>query len=181
MKKIFVSIAAAGVLVAGAFAASTVVDSPAHAQTAVTTATETGDVPADGRPDFARPGEILDEVLGDLVTDGTLDQGEADAVKAALEAKHEEVRAEMESWREANPGRFERGFKRGFAMGGLLEDGVIDADELAELPDGHPFKDADGPAADYLADGQLTEDELKQMGEQFHQRWAGDRSASTDA
>jgi len=181
MKKIFVSIAAAGVLVAGAFAASTVVESPALAQTAVPTAVESDEVEAADRPDFAKPGEILDEVLGDLVTNGTLDQSESDAVKAALEARHEEVRAEMEAWREENPGRAERGSNRGFGMGGLLEDGVIDADELAELPDDHPLKDADGPAASYLADGQLTEDELKQMGEQFRQRRAGDRSASTDA
>jgi hypothetical protein len=180
MKRIFVSIAAAGVLVAGAFAASTVVESPALAQTAVPTAVASDDATTDARPDFARPGDMLDEVLGDLVSDGILDQGEADAVKAALEAKHEEVRAEMEAWREENPGRFERGFKRGFGVGGLLEDGVIDADELAELPDDHPLKDADGPASEYLTDGQLTEDELKQIGDQFRQRRAGDRSASTD-
>jgi hypothetical protein len=174
MKKIFVSIAAAGVLVAGAFAASTIVDGPALAQV-----TETSQ--ADERPDFPRPGEILDEVLADLVADGTLDQGEADAVQSALEAKHEEVRAQVEEWREENPGRFERGFKRGFAMGGLLEDGVIDASELSELPDDHPFNDPDGPAAEFLADGQLTEDELQQIREQLHERRAGDRSASTDA
>jgi hypothetical protein len=178
MKKIFVSIAAAGVLVAGAFAASTIVNGPALAQT---TEAPTAEVPADERPDFPKPGEILDEVLGDLVADGTLDQGDADAVKAALEARHEEVRAEMEAWRADNPGRFERGFKRGFAMGGLLEDGVIDAAELAELPDDHPLNDPDGPAAEYLTDGQLTEDELKQLGEQLHERRAGDRISSTDA
>ena len=181
MKKIFVSIAAAGVLVAGAFAASTVVESQALAQTAVTTAVETDEAEAADRPGFARPGDILDKVLGDLVAEGTLDQGEADAVKTALEAGHEEVRAEMEAWREANPGRFERGFKRGFAMGGLLEDGVIDAAELAELPDDHPLNDPDGPAAEFLTDGQLTEDELKQLGEQLHERRAGDRTSSTNA
>ncbi|MGB9357870.1 MAG: hypothetical protein WCC01_04860 [Acidimicrobiia bacterium] len=181
MKKIFVSIAAAGVLVVGAFAASTVIESPALAQTAVPTAVESDDATTDARPNFARPNDMLDEILGDLVSDGTLDQGEADAVKAALEARHEEVRAEMEAWREENPGRFERSLKRGFRMGGLLEDGVIDADELAELPDDHPLKDTDGPASEYLADGQLTEDELKQMGDQFRQRRAGARGASTDA
>ena len=181
MKKIFVSIAATGVLVAGAFAASTIVETPAEAQTVVTAAVESDDTTTDARPDFARSGDILDEVLGDLVADGTLDQSEADAVKAALEAKHEEVRAEVEAWREENPGRFERGVKRGFGMGGLLEDGVIDAAELAELPDDHPLRDADGPASEYLADGQLTEDELKQMGDQFRQRRGGDRGASTDA
>ena len=178
MKKIFVSIAAAGVLVAGAFTASTMVDGPALAQTTGATTTE---APADERPDFAKPGEILDEVLADLVADGTLDQGDADTVKAALETRHDEVRAEMEVWRAENPGRFERGFKRGFAMGGLLEDGVIDAAELAELPDEHPLKDPEGLAAEFLTDGQLTEDELNQLGERLHERRAGHRSASTDA
>ena len=178
MKKIFVSIAAAGVLVAGAFAASTIVNGPALAQT---TEAPTAEVPADERPDFPKSGEILDEVLGDLVADGTLDQGDADAVKTALEARHEEVRAEMDAWRADNPDRFERGFKRGFAMGGLLEDGVIDAAELAELPDDHPLNDPDGPAAEFLTDGQLTEDELKQLGEQLRERRAGDRISSTDA
>ena len=140
MKKIFVSIAAAGGLVAGAFAASSVVDSPAHAQTAVTAAVESDDAEADGRPDFARPHDVMDEVLGALVADRTLTQSQADAVEAAFETKHEEVRAEMEAWREEHPGRFERGFKRGLEMGGLLEDGVIDAGELSELPDDHPLK-----------------------------------------
>ena len=178
MKTIFVSIAAAGVLVAGAFTASTMVDGAALAQTTETPSTE---APAEERPDFPKPGEILDEVLGDLVADGTLDQVDADAVKTALEARHEEVRAEIEAWREENPGRFERGFKRGFAMGGLLEDGVIDATELAELPDDHPLNDPDGPAAEFLSDGQLTEDELKQLGEQLRERRTADRSSSTDA
>lgn len=178
MNRIFVSIAAAGVLVAGAFIASSIVDGAALAQT---TETPVAEAPAADRPDFPRPGDILDEVLGDLVADGTLDQGDADAVRSALEARHEEVHAEMEAWREENPGRFERGFRRGFAIGGLLEDGVIDAAELAELPDDHPLKDPDGPAAEFLTDGQLTEDELSQLRERLHERRAGDRSASTDA
>ncbi|MGB5656327.1 MAG: hypothetical protein WBN35_06920 [Acidimicrobiia bacterium] len=178
MKKIFVSIAAAGVLVAGAFAASTIVDGPALAQATEAPAAE---APTDVRPDFPKPGEILDEVLGDLVADGTLEQGDADAVKAAVEARHAEARAGMEAWRQENPGRFERGFKRGFALGGLLEDGVIDATELADLPDDHPLNDPDGPAAEFLTDGRLTEDELKQLGEQLHERRAGDRVSSTDA
>ena len=178
MKRIFVSIAAAGVLVAGAFAASTIVDGAALAQT---TEAPGAEAPADVRPDFSKPGEILDEVLRDLVAEGTLDQGDADAVRTAVEARHEEVRAEREAWREENPSRFERGFRRGFAMGGLLEDGVIDATELAELPDDHPLNDPDGPAAEFLADGQLTQDELRQLGEQLHERRSGDRVSSTDA
>jgi hypothetical protein len=178
MKKIFVSIAAAGVLVAGAFIASTFVDGTALAQTAEVPAAE---VPVDERPDIPMPGDILDEVLGDLVADGTLDQGEADAVKAALEARHEEARAQHDEWREDNPGRFERGVRRGFAMGGILEDGVIDAGELAELPDDHPLKDPNGPAAEFLGDGEISKDELSQIGDQLHERRAADRSDSTNA
>ena len=53
MKKIFVSIAAAGVLVAGALTASTIVNGPALAQTTEAPAAE---APADVRPDFPRPG-----------------------------------------------------------------------------------------------------------------------------
>ncbi len=169
MKKIFVSIAAAGVLVAGAFAASTIVGGPAVAQTTDETAVE--------RPDIPKPGDILDDVLSDLVAEETLEQSQADAVKAALEARHAEARAQRDEWREDNPGRFERGF----AMGGMLEDGVIDGDELAELPDDHPLKDPDGPAAGFLDDGELSEDELHQLGRQFRERHAPDRSVSTDA
>lgn len=169
MKKIFVSIAAAGVLVAGAFAASTIVDGQAIAQAV--------DEPAVERPDIPKPEEILNEVLADLVADDILDQSEADAVKAALEARHEEVRAELDEWREDNPGRFERGF----AMRGMLEDGVIDADELAELPDDHPLKDSDGPAAEFLEDGELSADELQQLGDQRRPHRGADRKANTDA
>jgi hypothetical protein len=178
MKTILVSVAAAGVLVAGALAASTVVDGPALAETTDDSAVEAPDAE---RGAFPRHGEILAEVLDDLVADGTLEQGDADAVEDAWDARREEVRAEMEASREENPGRFERGFKRGFALGGLLDDGVIDATELAELPDDHPLNDPDGPAAEFLADGQLTEDELKQLGEQRRERRADDRDSSTDA
>ena len=169
MKKIFVSIAAAGVLVAGAFAASIIVDGQALAQTA--------EEPAVERPDIPKPGDILDEVLSDLVADETLEQSQADAVKAALEARHGEARAQLDEWREDNPGRFERGF----AMGGMLEDGVIDGDELAELPDDHPLKDPGGPAAEFLDDGELSADELQQLGQHRRPPRGADRTAATDA
>jgi hypothetical protein len=177
MKKIFVSIAAAGVLVAGAFAASTIVDGQAIAQTI--------DEPAVERADIPKPEEILDEVLADLVADDTLDQGEADAVKAALEARHEEVRAQRDELRGDEPGRAERDA----AMDEMLEDGVIDADELAELPDDHPFNDPDGPAAEFLNDGELSADELQELGDHRRPPHGGDRrppggadrTASTDA
>ncbi|MCL1692837.1 MAG: hypothetical protein M3096_04060 [Actinomycetia bacterium] len=177
MKKIFVSIAAAGVLVAGAFAASMIVDGQAIAQTI--------DEPAVERPDIPKPEDILDEVLADLVADDTLDQGQANAVKAALETRHEEARVQRDEWREDNPGRAERDP----AIAGMLEDGVIDEDELAELPDDHPFNDTNGPAAEFLDDGELSADELRELG--GHRRPPhdadrrpprdGDRTAPTDA
>lgn len=169
MKKIFVSIAAAGVLVAGAFAASMIVDGQALAQT--------DDSPVAERPDIPTQGDILGEVLGALVADGTLDQGQADAVKAALEAKHEEVRAQFGEWREDHPARFERDLN----MGGIFEDGVVDADELADLPDDHPLKDPDGPAAEFLDDGELSTDDLRELGRQRHPHRGGGRVFSSDA
>ena len=169
MKKIFVSIAAAGVLVAGAFAASMIVDGQALAQTA--------DDPAVERPDIPRPEEILDEVLSDLVADNTLDQGQADAVKAALDARHEEVRVQLDELRKDNPGRPEGDID----MRGLLEDGVIDADELAALPDDHPLKDPDGPAAEFLEDGELSAEELRELGDHRRPPRHADRPAPTDA
>jgi hypothetical protein len=168
MKKIFVSIAAAGVLVAGAFAASTIVDGQAIAQTV--------DEPTVERPDIPKPEEILDEVLADLVANDTLDQSEADAVRAALEAKHEEVRAQLDELRPEDPGRAERAA----AMDEMLEDGVLDADELAELPDDHPFNDPDGPAAEFLSDGELSADELQELGDR-RPRHGGDRRPPRDA
>ncbi len=148
MKRLIASVAAAGILVAGAFVASTATTSPAEAQTSEDNTTQEA-------PERPEKGAILDEVLGELVEDGTIDQNQADAVKAALQAKFEEIR-------ENRPDRGDRHDRRGRLMGqieDLLEDGVISADEIAELPDRHPFKNADGPFAELLEDGQITQAE----------------------
>jgi hypothetical protein len=57
--------------------------------------------------------------------------------------------------------------RAGWQIAEMLEDGVIDAAELAELPEGHPLADPDGPAADYLDDGELTADELAEIRAKF--------------
>jgi hypothetical protein len=175
MKKTLTALLAALVLVAGAFITTTIAGGAATAQTTENVSTD------QERPDFPKRGEMLDEVLADLVTDDVINQGQADKIAAVLKAKAEEVRAEMQQWREENPGsgRFGRGFKRGFHLGGLLEDGVIDSDEIAELPDDHPLKDPNGPAAKYLDDDQLTMDELQQLRQELHAQRQAERQAQS--
>jgi hypothetical protein len=96
------------------------------------------------------------EALAGLVDDGALTTNQVDAI---LEA--------MATERTDRPRPVRQGMRAGWEIAGLLEDGVIDASELAELPDGHPFNDPDGPAAEYLDDGQLTKDELIELRSQF--------------
>lgn len=162
MKKVLAAAAAAGVLMAGAFTASVVGSEPATAQTPdETTATERG------------PGSLLTEVLDELVADSTIDQATADAIKEAVEAKVQEKResGEFRHW-----GR--RGHGSGHDFRGLLDDGVISAEELAELPDDHPLNDPDGPAADYLDDGELTEDELSEIRQSLREAHQAEREAA---
>jgi hypothetical protein len=57
---------------------------------------------------------------------------------------------------------FRRGFGRGLGLG-LLDDGGIDQEEYDALPDDNPLKKAD--VSQYLEDGLITPDELRQL---FH-------------
>lgn len=156
MKKVLAALAASGVLIAGGFVTSAV---SAPGAAVAQEAPDTND-------DVVRPerGAILDEVLADLVTDGVIDSNQASKIKEALEAKHEELREQF-----GDRGPRHHGFHDGHRldMRGFLEDGVIDADELAQLPDGHPLTDPDGPAAEYLDDGQLTVEELEELHAEF--------------
>jgi hypothetical protein len=167
MKKVIAALAAAGVLVAAAFTASIVTDG----------GVATAQVPDEGTTAVERPdrGAPFREVLDELVAAGTIRQDQADAIEEAMVAKHEERRESGEGFR-----HHRRGFGGAFGLRELLADDVISADELAELPDDHPFSDPDGPAADYLDDGQLTKDELKEIREQTHQRFRAEREG-TDA
>lgn len=148
MRKLAVSAVAAALLVAGAVVAVTVVAPSAIAQESDR---DTPEAVSD-RPE-AKRGDVLAQVLGSLVADGTLDRAQADAVEAALR----ETAIERRPLRRAA----HRGAQAGFRLGRLLADDVIDADELATLGDAHPLRDPDGPAVDYLDDGQLTIEELR--------------------
>jgi hypothetical protein len=96
------------------------------------------------------------DALGALVADGTLTTDQVSAIIAALETAREE-----------RPHPVRHRMRAGWQIAEMLEDGVIDAAELAELPEGHPLADPDGPAAEYLDDGELTADELAEIRAKF--------------
>ena len=153
MKKVLAALAASGVLVAGGFATAAIsTPTTAIAQESV------DEAPTEGTDELVRPnrGAILTEVLDELVTDDVITADQAEQIAAALQAKHEELREQFGDRRRG------RGFHGDFGLRGALEDGVIDLDELAELPEDHPIFDEDSPFAPYLEDG-LTADELEEL------------------
>ena len=155
MKKVLAALAASGVLVAGGFATAAI-----STPSAAVAQEQTDEAPLDTTDETTvKPdrGAVLDEVFDALVADGVITADQAEQVIAALEAKHEEMRAEF------GDRHRQRGPRGDSGLRGLLEDGVIDADELAELPEDHPVFDPDGPFADYLDDGQLTLEELEEI------------------
>lgn len=93
-----------------------------------------------------RHGAVLEEVLADLVAAGTIDQDQADAVLEAVVAKADEIAAQRQELREL--------------IRQFLEDDVITADELSQLPDVHPFNNTEGVFSEALADGELTRAEI---------------------
>ena len=167
MKKILASLAAAGVLVAGVFTAAVVTGSSATAQEAPEGETS---VPAE-RPER---GSAVQDALDELVGQNEITQDQADTILSALEAKWEELKADRPDGGVRHGRGFRRGARFGINLAELLEDGVIDASELAELPEDHPFTNPDGPFADAAADGQITEQELRDVLEQLKEE-RGDR------
>ena len=168
MKKLIATTAAAAVLVAGAFVASTITTNPASAQTEDTTETER---PERGeKPDF---GAIFDSVIDDLVEEGTIDAGQADEIKNAVEAKRGEFAEAFGQFR----GR-DRASQRG-ALRGLLADGVITQAEVDALPEDHPLRTGESPLSELLEDdGQITRDELEAFREEHSPR-AGQQEGQT--
>ncbi len=166
MKRVIASIAAAGVLVVGAFAATAITGTEASAQTAETQV----ETQQNHRP---IPGGILESVLGELVDDGTLTQAQADSVKAAMVAQHDELKERREERRE------NRQLRRA-QIEEWLSDGVISADELAQLPDDARLFAEDGPLAEALEDGQITQAEWDAFLEQRKARH-GNRRGGADS
>ena len=116
---------------------------------------------------LGRAGSVLSDVLDDLVGKGTITRAQADAIEQAVDARRTELQAERERLREQ--------------MQTFLEDGVLSAEELAQLPEDHPLRNLD----QYLEDGQLTLDELRALramgGHGHHGGWLHDGAPGDDA
>jgi hypothetical protein len=143
-----IAILAAGVLIiGGAAVASAQVD-------------ETDDpVPAHEM----KRGDHADEVLAELVEDGTITQAQSDAIVAAFEAKRvelqaqrEERRAEMEAAREQ--------------LEEAWSDDVLTLEEAEALPFADRLTDPEGPLAEAWADGELTKDEVREARQEIGPR-----------
>ena len=170
MKKVLAAAAASSLLVAGGFVASAV--SPAGEAAA--------QVAEDQEAEDVRlgPGSVLGSVLDELIADGTITADQAETIRAKLQERHESLH---EGFRDRMRERAER-----FGIDEMLADGVIDAAELETLPEDHPLRDPDGPAAEYLDDGQLTVEELRELrasvgrAGRHHQRWHGGAAPSAE-
>lgn len=88
MRKLIAGGVLAATIVGGAVAVATV--SPiglAGAQSDPSSPPTSSEQPAPSDADRRRPGQVLDEALGELVAEGTITQQQADAVRDRLEAK----------------------------------------------------------------------------------------------
>jgi hypothetical protein len=103
--------------------------------------------------DVAGAGSVLDETLAELVTQGVITQAQSDAIVAALTTKVDARRTELEAQRAQMEAMRTQ-------IQGFLSDGVISADEIAQLPADNPFTNL----KDILADGQVTLEELQSVG-----------------
>lgn len=128
-----------GAMLIGAGLIASAVSSPGTAS-----AQEDSDESQDSGP-VSRALGFLDEVLDDLVGDGTITQDQADAIVAASEAKIAELREEMQANRRL--------------LEDMLADGVITEDEASELPEDHFLLDDRFDEA--WEDGQLDSDDLR--------------------
>jgi polyhydroxyalkanoate synthesis regulator phasin len=160
--KIIAAFVAGGLLVGAGFLTS-VISAPGTAQAQDDAEPDTQDEKElTGR--FLRPAlGFLQDVLDDLVADGTLTDEQAAAVVDGVEAKAEELIEEHGDLRERlRDGREHWGpFKSGLRFGAILDDGGVDQDEYDGLDEDHPLKQVD--VTEYLEDGTITPDELRQV------------------
>ncbi len=161
MKQKLLAATVAGSLLVGAGFVTAAISSPgvASAQDDSADSTEETNVGS-----FRNHGSVLEDVLSDLVEDGTIDQSQADSIVEALAAKTTEFRTAAQDLRGL--------------IAGFLEDGVISAEELDQLPDVFPFNNLERVFGDALDDGELTLEEFQEAFPPMPKRgefWSGAR------
>jgi hypothetical protein len=121
------------------------------------------------------------EQLRELLEDDVITEDDAARLPddhPLLDDRYDEAWEDGELTRdELRPFSRQHFFKRGFRLGSLLDDGGIDQDEydsaLESLDDDHPLKQLD--VSEYLEDdGLITEDELMEIHEDFHEARFGE-------
>ncbi len=93
----------------------------------------------------AHPGRVVEEVLGELVADGTITQAQSDAILTAIKDRAAEIAEDLETMRER--------------LGSFWDDGVLTRDEIGQLPFSDRILEAEG-VADALEDDEITTEEL---------------------
>jgi hypothetical protein len=107
------------------------------------------------------------ELLRGLLDDGVITEEEASQLPdehPLLSERFDEAWEDGELTLDEIGGLHHRGpdfFERGRDFGALLDDGGIDQEEYDALDESHPLKQAD--VSEYLADGLITPDELRQI------------------
>ena len=93
-------------------------------------------------------GGVLEEVLSDLVTDGTITQDQSEAITAALEEKKEEMAEQRQQLREQ--------------LDSFWEDDVLTTEEIEQLPFADRLLEAEA-LSEMLEDGQITSEEMEEI------------------
>ncbi len=115
------------------------------------------------QPGHFGPGEgILQEVLAEMVSEGTLAQVQSDAIMSALQEKREELTAARTQTREL--------------LKSFWDDEVLTEDEIDQLPMADHILQLEG-VSEALADGQITRAEAEELlpGKGKHHRGGGSR------
>lgn len=99
---------------------------------------------------------LLERVLDELVSAGTIDQGDASAVLDGVEEEIQRLREEHPQ--REHPRRSL--LRRGARIGALLDDGGITQEEYDSLPEDSRLRELDIEEA--LADALITPDELRE-------------------
>jgi hypothetical protein len=97
-----------------------------------------------------RGASLISEVLADLVGQDVITQNQSDAITTALDERVEQERADRKAQRDEMKALAEQ-------LRGFIEDDVIIADEVAQLPDGELKTTLEG----LLVDGQITRQQLR--------------------